>query len=209
MTCCQQREFFLLRTALKPLNWIWRKLIESKISMSSTKFVFFRPIKQPRCGNKCGTLYSGARYVALWASCFDLLGVICHFSIKIRIEVHGSCVNLWDVFCASQDLHMTHVHSFPNANKKSVLQSLNKVVFYESDVFVSNGINILQLFSINYEFIIRKLGHPFCIWPGLQAIRCMVCSTKRSSRTSFGEQQNSVTAFSASLWCIRWEEVIY
>ena len=60
---------FLLRTALKPLNWIWRKLIESKISMSSTKFVFFGPIKKPRCGNKCGTLYSGARYVALWASC--------------------------------------------------------------------------------------------------------------------------------------------
>ena len=41
MTCCQQRAFFLLRTALKPLNWIWRKLIESKISMSSTKFGFF------------------------------------------------------------------------------------------------------------------------------------------------------------------------
>ena len=38
--------------------------------MSSTKFVFFGPIRKPRCGNKyCGTLYSGARYVALWASC--------------------------------------------------------------------------------------------------------------------------------------------
>ena len=38
--------------------------------MSSTKFVFFGPIRKPRCGNKCGTLYSGARYVALWASCY-------------------------------------------------------------------------------------------------------------------------------------------
>ena len=73
MTCCQQRAFFLPRTALKPLNWIWGKLIESKISMSSTKFVFFGPIRKPRCGNKCGTLYSGARYVALWASCWLLL----------------------------------------------------------------------------------------------------------------------------------------
>ena len=69
MTCCHQRAFFLLRTALKRLNWIWRKLIKSKISMSSTKFVFFGPIRKPRCGNKCGTLYSGAWYVALWASC--------------------------------------------------------------------------------------------------------------------------------------------
>ena len=42
MTRCQQKEFFLLRTALKSLNWIWRKLIESKISMSSTKFCVFR-----------------------------------------------------------------------------------------------------------------------------------------------------------------------
>ena len=50
------------------LELLW-KLIESKISMSSTKFVFFGPIRKPRCGNKCGTLYSGARYVALWASC--------------------------------------------------------------------------------------------------------------------------------------------
>ena len=32
--------FFLLRTALKPLNWIWQNLIDSKISTSSTKFVF-------------------------------------------------------------------------------------------------------------------------------------------------------------------------
>ena len=33
MTCCQQRAFFLLRTSLKPLNLIWGKLIESKISI--------------------------------------------------------------------------------------------------------------------------------------------------------------------------------
>ena len=63
-----------LRAALKPLNWIWRNLIGSKISMSATKFVFFEPIRKPRCGNECGTLYSGARYVALWASCFKVGG---------------------------------------------------------------------------------------------------------------------------------------
>ena len=61
---------------LKPLNGIRRNLTGSKISTSSTKFVFLLigktrwppwPIRQ-----KGGTLYSGARYVALWASCFNL-----------------------------------------------------------------------------------------------------------------------------------------
>ena len=78
MTCCQKRAF-CLRSALKLMNWIWRYLIGSKISTSATKFVFFGPIRIPRCGNKCGTLYSGARHVALWASCFQLYigNIIC------------------------------------------------------------------------------------------------------------------------------------
>ena len=59
---------------LKPLNGIQRNLTESKISMSSTKFVLFGPIGKTRwppwhIRQKGGTLYSGARYVALWASC--------------------------------------------------------------------------------------------------------------------------------------------
>ena len=66
---------------LKPLSGIQRNLTGSKISMSSTKFFFFWgggrsenkkwppwPIPQ-----KGGTLYSGARYVALWASCYFIL----------------------------------------------------------------------------------------------------------------------------------------
>ena len=35
-------------SSLKPLNWIRRNLIGSKISMSSIKFVFFRPIRKTR-----------------------------------------------------------------------------------------------------------------------------------------------------------------
>ena len=60
---------------LKPLNGIQWNLIGSKISTSSTKIVFFRPMNKqkllpwPIC-QKGGTLYSGARYVALWASCY-------------------------------------------------------------------------------------------------------------------------------------------
>ena len=60
---------------LKPLNGIQWNLTGSKISMSSTKFVFFGPISKQKCppwsiSQRGGTLYSGARYVALWASCF-------------------------------------------------------------------------------------------------------------------------------------------
>ena len=56
---------------LKPLNGIQR----SKISTSISEFVFFGPISKQKCPplpipQKGGTLYSGARYVALWASCF-------------------------------------------------------------------------------------------------------------------------------------------
>ena len=57
-----------------PLNGIQRNLTESKISTSLTKFVFIGPISKPKCPPwpippKGGTLYSGAQYVALWASC--------------------------------------------------------------------------------------------------------------------------------------------
>ena len=59
---------------LKPLNRIHRNLTGSKISMSSTKFVFFGPIRKQKwppwlIPQKGGTLYSGAGYVALWAFC--------------------------------------------------------------------------------------------------------------------------------------------
>ena len=62
------------RPPLKPLKGIQRNLTGSKISTSSTKFVFIGPISQQKClpwliPQKGGRLYSGARYVALWASC--------------------------------------------------------------------------------------------------------------------------------------------
>ena len=58
---------------LKPKKGIQWNLTGSKISTSSTKFVFCRPISKQKCPpwpipQKGGTLYSGALYVALWAS---------------------------------------------------------------------------------------------------------------------------------------------
>ena len=66
----------LLTSPQKPLNGIQWNLTGSKISMPSTKFVFFGPIRKQKwppwlIPQKGGTLFSGARYVALWASCFE------------------------------------------------------------------------------------------------------------------------------------------
>ena len=61
--------------------------------MSATKFVFFESIRKPRCGNKCGTLYSGARYVALWASCLNFILFLSHYlrsDISLPFLVHLS-----------------------------------------------------------------------------------------------------------------------
>ena len=60
---------------LKLLNGIQRNLTGSKMSTSTTKFVFFGLISKQKCTPWLipkigGTLFSGARYVALWASCF-------------------------------------------------------------------------------------------------------------------------------------------
>ena len=60
---------------LKPHNGIQRNLAGSKISKSSTKFIIFGEIGKTKwppwpIRKKGGILYSGARYVAFWASCF-------------------------------------------------------------------------------------------------------------------------------------------
>ena len=59
----------------------------------------------------------------------DFIRVFHRYSINIRIEVHFFClrgemkghwarVNLCEALRSSQDLHVTSVLSFPNANKK-------------------------------------------------------------------------------------------
>ena len=88
---------------LKPLNGIQRNLTASKNPTSSTKFVFFDPISKQKCQpwpipQKGSTLYSGARYVALWASCYapDRMvgGILFLFCLFVRLSVCLSVVNL-------------------------------------------------------------------------------------------------------------------
>ena len=62
---------------LKPLNGIQRDLTGSKISTPSTKFMLFRSIGKTRwplwpIRQESGTLFSGARYVALWSPCLTM-----------------------------------------------------------------------------------------------------------------------------------------
>ena len=77
---------------LKLLNGIQRNFTGSKISMSSTKFVFFGPISKQKCppwpiSQRGGTLCSGARYVALWASCFKTWFISLRFIWLIYLKV--------------------------------------------------------------------------------------------------------------------------
>ena len=92
---------------LKPLNGIQRILTGSKISTPSTKFVFFWPISKQKCPpwpipQKGGTLYSGARYVALWASCLLTLWhwpwSLTYFSktLKCCKNEHSFEISHWD-----------------------------------------------------------------------------------------------------------------
>ena len=145
---------------LKPLSGVQRNLTGSKISTSSTKFVFFGPIGKTRLPpwpligwdsldissetawtefnetwqearsqcplqslcfsgliskQKCpslpisqrgGTLYSGARYVALWASCSSSqlkkhFGQLFNFRIFIKLFIHGvrKTSKFWGYIC--------------------------------------------------------------------------------------------------------------
>ena len=85
---------------LKPQNGIQRNLTGSKISTSFSEFVFFEPISKQKCPpwpipQKGGTLYSGARYVALWASCIILLACLFIFSLLIFNQHKLVNVNKW------------------------------------------------------------------------------------------------------------------
>ena len=85
---------------LKPLNGIQGNLTGSKISMSSTKFVIFGLISKQKClpwqiSQRGGTLYSGARYVALWASCFLLSALTYWAGILHMTLFYCTTYQLW------------------------------------------------------------------------------------------------------------------
>ena len=92
-----------LTSPLKPLNGIQWNLTGSKISMSSTKFVFFGLIRKQKwppwlIPQKGGTLYSGARYVALWASCYCTWDETKQFGEdNQKTLLHKHAVTIWTI----------------------------------------------------------------------------------------------------------------
>ena len=103
---------------LKPLNGIQRNLTGSKISTSSTMFVFFRPIGKTRwrpwpIRQKGGTLYSGARYVALWASCFNQVQFTGTGQLRMRkgkLETAGPFGCIFKKWSTSWDRMLLQAH---------------------------------------------------------------------------------------------------
>ena len=80
----------------KPLNRIQRNLTGSKISTSSTKFVFFGLICKQKwlpwpILQKGGTLNSDARYVALLASCSIFLFLLTKLFTHIKQGLQKYC----------------------------------------------------------------------------------------------------------------------
>ena len=74
----------LSTSPMKPLNGIQSNFTVSKISTSPTKFVFVGPTSKQKwsrfsISKKYGTLYSGARYWALWVSCWNHLSHSFHW----------------------------------------------------------------------------------------------------------------------------------
>ena len=78
-----------LTSPQKPLNGIQWNFTGSKISMSSTKFVFFWPTRKQKwppwlIPKKDGTLFSGARYVALGPLVFVIKWIIILIKLIVK-----------------------------------------------------------------------------------------------------------------------------
>ena len=87
------------------------------------------------------------------------------FSINIRIEVHffrlhwemkrhWSCVNLWE----AQDLHVTSVLSFPNANEKKAW-FMNHEFEFHIDIFAKSISHLLADFLEGLDKCFGSLSH--------------------------------------------------
>ena len=101
-------------------EWNLKKLDRKQISTSSTKFVFFGPLSKQKCPpwlipQKGGTLYSGARYVALWASCLRIwLFYVFIFNFKNYKECYSVYTCRYKTLVSAQIcssfLHKLHVY---------------------------------------------------------------------------------------------------
>ena len=163
---------------LQPLNGIQQNLTESKISTSSTKFVFFGPIGKTRwplwpIRQKGCTLYSGARYVALWASCWwmvkhgFLIPGVKHMFIKTHVLMYGKKCRL-NVRCS---IPAFHVYALQHAFNACFMYVKSTVHFLLCmwEFFATNSVS----FSFTVLFFLHDFWRKNWICWGSWDARCV------------------------------------
>ena len=149
---------------LKLLKGIQRNLTGSKISKSSTEFLFFMPMsiqKWPpgRSVKKGGTLYSGARYVALRVSCSDRpeihkVGRGCWVLASCQVSTNYMLLQRNSRKCLSQSKAGAAILFFRTARKHKLL--LRTLISY----FLSR----FSKFCLTVSEKKSKMSHPIRDW---------------------------------------------
>ena len=111
---------------------------------------FFGPISKQKylpwpIPQKDGTLYSGARYVALWASCFCLCLYFCIWESTVKKQL-----------CSLE--HHTFHCSTVQVKSSNPVDEVEKVTFRNfSTTLYGLGLNLVQMVCLSYAIVITEL----------------------------------------------------